>query len=109
MQDRLPAVLKGKDKPADASEMFEFAELCGILGQPAAAARLYAEALDASPRLADDLHSDHRYRAACAAPLAGRGRGVNGAGLSRSGAGAVAQAGPRVAPGRGHPLDRGAG
>ena len=82
MQDRLPAVLQGKDKPAGASETLEFAELCGILGQPVAAARLYAEALDASPRLAGDLHADHRYRAACAAALAGCGRGGDRAGLS---------------------------
>ncbi len=32
LQDRLPAVLQGNDKPADASETLEFAELCGILG-----------------------------------------------------------------------------
>ena len=76
LQDRLSAVLQGNDKPADASEAFEFAELCGILGQPAAAARLYAEGLDASPRLADDLHAEHRYRAACAATLVGCGPGA---------------------------------
>ncbi len=50
LQDRLPAILEGKDKPADASEAFEFAELCGIEGQEVAAARLYGEALDATPR-----------------------------------------------------------
>ena len=33
LQDRLPAVLQGEDKPADASETLEFAELCGILGR----------------------------------------------------------------------------
>ena len=82
LQDRLSAVLQGKDKPADASEAVEFAELCGILGQPVAAARLYAEALDASPRLAGDLHAEHRYRAACAATWAGCGRGADAAGLS---------------------------
>ena len=84
LQDRLSAVLEGKDKPADASETLEFAELCGILGQPVAAARLYAEAFGASPRLAEDLHADHRYRAACAATLAGCGRGADGAGLSEA-------------------------
>ena len=88
LQDRLSAVLEGKDKPADASETLEFAELCGILGQPAAAARLYAEAFDASPRLALDLRSDHRYRAACAAALAGRDRGAMAPGSAkRSGRG----------------------
>ncbi len=84
LQDRLSAVLQGKDKPADASEAFEFAELCGILGQPVAAARLYAEGLDASPRLSDDLHAEHRYRAACAATLVGCGPGASAAGLSEA-------------------------
>ena len=82
LQDRLPAILQGKDKPADASETLEFAELWGLQGQVVAAARLYAEALDASPRLAGELHADHRYRAACAAALAGCGRGGNGVELS---------------------------
>ena len=84
LQDRLSAVLQGKDKPADASETLEFAELCGLQGQVVAAARLYAEALGASPRLAGDLHAEHRYRAACAATLAGCGRGANAAGLSEA-------------------------
>ena len=75
LRDRLSAVLQGKDKPVDAAETLEFAELCGILGQPVAAARLYDKALAASPRLADDLHAEHRFRAACAAAQAGRGRG----------------------------------
>ncbi len=84
LQDRLSAVLEGKDKPADAAETFEFAELCGLQGQMVAAARLYAEALGASPRLAGDLLTEHRYRAACAAAMAGCGRGGDGAGLSEA-------------------------
>jgi serine/threonine-protein kinase len=39
------------------------------------AARLYADALRADPGLAEDLKSGHRYDAACAAALAGAGRG----------------------------------
>ncbi len=81
LEHRLPAVLTGKDKPAGASEMVEFAEVCGMLGQPAAAARLYSNAFDASPPPAQDVRSDHRYRAACAAAQAGRGGG-DGARLS---------------------------
>ncbi len=84
LQDRLSSVLQGKDKPADAPELLEFAELCDLQGQEVAAARLYAAALDASPRLAGDLHAEHRYRAACAATLAGYGRGANAAGLSEA-------------------------
>jgi serine/threonine-protein kinase len=82
LEGRLPAVVQGKEKPADAAETIEFAELCGIRGQPVAAARLYAEALGASPPSALGLRSDRRYRAACAAALAGCGRAGDGAGLS---------------------------
>ena len=84
LQDRLPAVLRGEERPADAAETLEFAELCGIQGQLVAAARLYAEALAASPQPADDLHTEHRYRAACAAALVGCGRGGDGADLSQA-------------------------
>jgi tetratricopeptide (TPR) repeat protein len=82
LQNRLSAVLEGKDKPAGVAETLEFAELCGLEGEMIAAARLYQEALDASPRLADDLHTEHRYRAACAAALVGSVRGSYAAGLS---------------------------
>jgi hypothetical protein len=47
----------------------------------AAAARLYAEAFDAGPKLADDLRAAHRYNAACCAALAGCGQGKDAAGL----------------------------
>jgi hypothetical protein len=41
----------------------------------AAAARFYAEALEAEPRLARDPSNGHHYNAACAATLAGCGQG----------------------------------
>ena len=41
----------------------------------AGAARLWAEALAADPKLADDRQAQHRYNAACAAALAAAGRG----------------------------------
>jgi hypothetical protein len=75
LADRLPAVVQGKDKPADVSEVLEFAELCGIRGKFATVAQLYVDALETSPQLAADLRSTDRYRAACAAALAGCGRG----------------------------------
>ena len=109
LQDRLSAVLQAKDKPADASEAFEFAELCGIQGQEVAAARLYADALGASPRLAGDLHAEHRYRAACAATLVGCGRGASAAGLSEAERAWWRKRRSGVASGRGHPLDQRAG
>jgi tetratricopeptide (TPR) repeat protein len=51
---RLPAVLRGEDRPADAGERATFATLCFRSGRFAAAARLYMEALEQSPALRDD-------------------------------------------------------
>ena len=41
----------------------------------AAAARFWAEALEADPKLGDDRQARHRYNAACAAALAAAGQG----------------------------------
>ncbi len=72
---RLPAVLSGATKPADAAATVEFARLCNLKGFQAAAARLWVEAFRAEPRLAVNPQLPHRYDAACAAALAGCGRG----------------------------------
>jgi hypothetical protein len=72
---RLPAVLKGDDHPGDAAERLAFAQLCYDRKLLAAAARLYAEALKADPKLADDRQTQHAYNAACVAALAGCGEG----------------------------------
>ena len=45
------------------------------------ATRLWAEALDADPELANDLQAAHRYNAACAAALAAAGQGEDAAKL----------------------------
>jgi serine/threonine protein kinase/Flp pilus assembly protein TadD len=81
---RLTKVLSGEARPASTAERVRLALACA---QPArqltaTAARFYAEALAAEPRLADDLGSGHRYNAACAAALAGCGRGKDAGGLS---------------------------
>jgi serine/threonine-protein kinase len=82
LEARLPAVLQGKDKPAGASEGLEFAGLCQHTKKRyAAAARFYADAFAAEPKLADDLPAWHRYNAACCAALAGCGQGQDTAGL----------------------------
>src|SRR5262249_20832730 len=58
------------------------AELCAFYKkQYAAAARLWAAALAADPKLADDLKAAHRYNAACAAALAAAGKGEDAGGL----------------------------
>jgi tetratricopeptide (TPR) repeat protein len=84
LRDRLPAVLQGKDRPRDAAETLQFAELSGMQGRFAAAARLYADAFAASRPSADDPRTTDRYTAACAAALAGCGRGEDGATLDEA-------------------------
>jgi tetratricopeptide (TPR) repeat protein len=74
---RLAKTVKGERQPADAGERAQLAWLCL---QPyhlltARAARLYTEAFATDPRLADDWSAQHRYNAACAAALAGSGKG----------------------------------
>jgi tetratricopeptide (TPR) repeat protein len=81
LEGRLPAVLQGQDQPADAPERLEFADLCTIRKEYAAAARFYTDAFTAKPSLADDLQAGHRYNAACVAALAGGGRGADAAAL----------------------------
>ena len=78
---RLPAILRGTEKPDNAANQIEFARLCHLKKHYAAEARLYADALAALPRLADEPRNSFRYNAACAAALAGCGRGEDGAKL----------------------------
>jgi serine/threonine protein kinase len=86
IRDRLPAVLQGKDQPKDGIEYLEFADFCQkpFRKQYAAAARFYAGAFAAQPKLADDLSGHHRYDAACAAALAGYGQGKDAGGLDET-------------------------
>ncbi|MFO0809989.1 MAG: serine/threonine-protein kinase [Gemmataceae bacterium] len=65
---RLTAVRQGTDSPANATEQLAFAQLCQARGYPDDAARLYAAAFTAEPKLA----AAHRYNAACTAALADR-------------------------------------
>jgi tetratricopeptide (TPR) repeat protein len=73
---RLPGVLNGNIKPKDATEQLAFAQLCYDQGLHAAAARLWAEAFSAHPKLAEDLEAGTRYNAACSAVLAANGKGT---------------------------------
>ena len=78
---KLPAVLLGTEKPANAVNQIEFARLCALKKLYASAARLYADAFTAVPRLAEEPRTGFRYGAACAAALAGCGRGEDKAEL----------------------------
>jgi serine/threonine-protein kinase len=69
---KLPMILSGQAKPADAAEAMDLAWLCQ---QPykqfyAAAVRLYSDAFAAEPKRAEDPGTESRYNAACAAGLA---------------------------------------
>jgi hypothetical protein len=88
LESRLPAVVQGKDKPA-AADCLDLAELCFVKKHNAAAARLYAEALAATPQLTEDLRAGHRFNAACAAALADGGHGDDVAGLGEPERGAL--------------------
>ena len=71
LEPRLPAVVKGCDRPADAEASAEFARLAFSRHFYAAAARLWTEAFAASPTLAADPTTGNRFQAARAAALAG--------------------------------------
>jgi superkiller protein 3 len=75
--DKLPSILKGESRPADAAEGLLLAALCQQPFQRryAASAGFYREAFTADPKLAENLDASLRYNAACAAALAGCGKG----------------------------------
>jgi tetratricopeptide (TPR) repeat protein/tRNA A-37 threonylcarbamoyl transferase component Bud32 len=75
LESRFPAVLRGDDKPKDALEGIDFADLAYKFKRFALSAGLYAGSLRADPELAEDMKSGHRYNAACYAALAGAGKG----------------------------------
>src|SRR5262249_36215985 len=77
LADRLPAILRGADRPADNAERLALAQMCSDTKRPAAAAPPSAEALTAHPKLGGDRRAGHRYNAACAAALAGAGQGTD--------------------------------
>jgi len=81
LEKRLPGLLQGKDRPASASESLEFAEICRLKRQYAAAARFFTEAFAADAKLAEGLATARRYDAACYAALAAAGRGEDAATL----------------------------
>ncbi len=81
----LPALLEGKARPADNTERLAYARLCALKQRYTTAARLWQEAFAAEPELARQLAASHRHRAACAAALAGCGRGDEAARLDGPG------------------------
>jgi tetratricopeptide (TPR) repeat protein len=82
LEEKLPAILERKKKPADAAECLALARLCQQYKRLyAASARFHAEAFETKPELAKNPATGHRYDAACAAALAGCGQGEDAAKL----------------------------
>jgi serine/threonine-protein kinase len=81
LEARLPAVLEGKASPKDNDERLGMIEVCQLQKRYHAAARLYAEAFAADPKLAEDRKAARRYNAACAAAWAAAGQGQDAAQL----------------------------
>jgi serine/threonine-protein kinase len=71
----ITAFRAGEYWPQDNIERLALLGTCRFKNLNLAAARLYAEAFAADPKLADDPHVSHRYNAARVAALAGCGRG----------------------------------
>ncbi|HVS34793.1 MAG TPA: tetratricopeptide repeat protein [Gemmataceae bacterium] len=74
---KLPAILQGKAKPANAEEEADYAELCLKYNKKlyAASVRFYTDAFAKDPTLADDAKAGRRLDAARAAARAGAGEG----------------------------------
>jgi serine/threonine protein kinase/Flp pilus assembly protein TadD len=85
----LPAVLSGQASPGDANRRGMYAELCVRKHLYVAATRLYRETMRALPALAASPATGVRYNAACAAALAGCGKGEDAAGLTDAGRAAL--------------------
>jgi tetratricopeptide (TPR) repeat protein len=70
LDERLPAILQGTEKPHSAAEQLEFADLCRQKQLYGASLRFAAAAFALDPKL-NDAATNNRYNAACAAVLAG--------------------------------------
>jgi Flp pilus assembly protein TadD len=78
LDGRLPAILKGEARPSGAGERIALAHLCRYKMLYATSARFFTEAFNDDAKLTD-CREARRYRAACAAALAGCGEGKDAA------------------------------
>jgi Flp pilus assembly protein TadD len=81
LEARLPAILRGEDKPPAGNE-WTVPEMCAAKGLNVAATRRYEEIITGNPKLLADRNMALGLRCACTAALAGCGRGQDAAGLS---------------------------
>jgi serine/threonine-protein kinase len=77
----LSGFLAGTYHPTEPAERRALVGVCQATDRTYALARLYADIFADAPRLADDLRSGRRYKAACWAARAGCGSGVDAARL----------------------------
>ncbi len=75
LAERLPAILGGTARLEDNADRLAVAQMGYDTKHYAGAARLWGEALEADPKVADDRQIQPRYNAACAAALAAAGKG----------------------------------
>ena len=71
----LSAILRGDRQPKDNPERLQLAQRAYDKALHGSATKLWADALDADPKLAEDRQAQVRYNAACAAALGGCGQG----------------------------------
>jgi tetratricopeptide (TPR) repeat protein/tRNA A-37 threonylcarbamoyl transferase component Bud32 len=82
LEARWPDLVQGKAQPKDAADALALAQFCQTYKQRyLRAARLFKDAFTAEPKLADDLRTQVRYNAACAAALASAGQGEDASSL----------------------------
>jgi hypothetical protein len=79
LEEKLPALLEGKVEPKDSAERVEFAIMAQIKKYHHAAARLFADAFAADPKIAEE--PGYLYDSANSPVLAAAGRGEDGAQL----------------------------
>jgi eukaryotic-like serine/threonine-protein kinase len=77
----LSSFLGGIYRPRDNDERLALLGVCQFMSRNLAQASLYVDAFDADPQLGNEMTTDQRYRAACAAALAGCGHGEDVANL----------------------------
>ena len=97
--DEAPAVLRGEDQPKDACRIAWLRLSFATTKTPRRCRGFWTRRFQAQPRLAEDMQVQNRYNAACAAALAGCGKGRTSR-RSTSGKIPLAKTGHRLAQGR---------
>ncbi len=77
LEAKLADVLAGKATATDNGERLGLAEVCRLTRRYVAAARLYADAFTADPKLAEELKAGHRFNAAWCATIASSGPAID--------------------------------